>query len=183
MTTRSSPQAEAQLTSDSPTIAQIQKIAKQQNATIVKYSISYNDKSSYAGIWKLSQELELFVWVIKANGEINFRQVAINPQQQQQSSRLITPLQNFWQERIEPLGFPVVIAVLIIIIGISIRLMFWRKRLGIALTFVAASLTSGLAFLVTINQPLIDSLSNSALAVLIRYPSRSSSPSSARTAS
>jgi tetratricopeptide (TPR) repeat protein len=139
LTTRSSPQAEAQLTSDSPTIAQIQKIAKQQNATIVKYSISYNDKSSYAGIWKLSQEIKLFVWVIKANGEINFRQVAINPQQPQQSSRLISSLQNFWQERIEPLGFPLVIAILIIIISLSIRLMFWRKRLGIALTFVAAS--------------------------------------------
>ena len=152
---RSSPQAAAQSPANSPTIAQIQKIAKQQNATIVKYSISYNDKSSYAGIWKLSQELELFVWVIKASGEINFRQVALDPRQRQRSSRLTASLQNFGQERIEQLGFPVMIAILIIIIGSSIRLMFWRKRLGIALTFVAASLTGGLAFLIMINQPLL----------------------------
>ncbi len=151
---RSSTQSTAQLTSNLPTIAQIQKIAKQQNATIVKYSINYNDKS-YAQMWSVSQELELFIWVIKASGEINFRQVALDPRQQQQPSRLTTSLQKFWQERIEPLGFPVMIAILIIIIGSSIRLMFWRKRLGIALTFIAASLTGGLTFFVTINQPLM----------------------------
>lgn len=54
-----------------PTIEQIKRIAKEQNATIVEYSITYNDvrtKGKYL-------ESKLFIWVIKPTGEIKFRSV------------------------------------------------------------------------------------------------------------
>jgi CHAT domain-containing protein len=48
----------------SPTLKQIQQIAKEQNATLVEYSI----------LWST-----LFIWVIKPTGEIAFRHVNLKP--------------------------------------------------------------------------------------------------------
>ncbi|MFB2894653.1 CHAT domain-containing protein [Aerosakkonemataceae cyanobacterium BLCC-F50] len=48
----------------SPTLQQIQQIAKEQNATLVEYSI----------LWST-----LFIWVIKPTGEIAFRHVNLKP--------------------------------------------------------------------------------------------------------
>ena len=48
-----------------PTLKDIQKIAKQQNATFVEYSISKNKP-------------DIYIWVVKPTGEIEFKQVAIN---------------------------------------------------------------------------------------------------------
>jgi CHAT domain-containing protein len=46
-----------------PTIKDIQKIAKQQNATFVEYSI---------------KDRNIYIWVVKPTGEINFRKVDFN---------------------------------------------------------------------------------------------------------
>lgn len=51
-----------------PTVAQIQQIAKAENATLVQYSM-------------VSNEL-LYIWVIKPTGEIDFRQVPLGDQTQ-----------------------------------------------------------------------------------------------------
>ncbi len=56
-----------------PTVKQIQQIAKEQNATLVEYSIIYDrfktpDKPQ-------PQASKLFIWVIKPTGEITFRYV------------------------------------------------------------------------------------------------------------
>ncbi len=54
-----------------PNIEQIKQIAKTQNSTLVQYSIIYND-FKVEGIEK-RQESELYIWVIKPNGEVTFR--------------------------------------------------------------------------------------------------------------
>ncbi len=54
-----------------PNIEQIKQIAKTQNATLVQYSIIYND-FKVEGREK-SQESELYIWVIKPNGEVTFK--------------------------------------------------------------------------------------------------------------
>jgi CHAT domain-containing protein len=55
-----------------PTIQQIKQIAKQQNATLVEYSITYN-VSRIQG--KEQWLTELFIWVVKPTGEVTFRSV------------------------------------------------------------------------------------------------------------
>src|ERR671932_2201839 len=51
-----------------PTIEQLQQVAKQQNATLVEYSITYDEfKIKGKEEWK---ESELYIWVIKPTGEI-----------------------------------------------------------------------------------------------------------------
>ena len=57
-----SPQASSQANIQPPTFKQIQKIAEQQAATIVEYSII---------------EDQLYIWVIQPTGEITFRQIEI----------------------------------------------------------------------------------------------------------
>ncbi|MBD2042995.1 CHAT domain-containing protein [Microcoleus sp. FACHB-672] len=69
-----------------PNIEQIKQIAKQQNATLVEYSIINDDfnvknKQSY-------QESELFIWVIKPTGEVAFRRSDLKPLWQQQNTSL-----------------------------------------------------------------------------------------------
>ncbi|BAY23825.1 TPR repeat-containing protein [Calothrix sp. NIES-2100] len=60
-----------------PTIAEIQQIAKQQNATLVEYSIIY-DNFQVAGQQKI-KESELYIWVVKPNGEVTFRKTDLKP--------------------------------------------------------------------------------------------------------
>jgi len=63
----------------SPNLQQIQNIAKEQNATLVEYSIIYDSSQTLipARIQCLqpSQESKLFIWVVQPTGKVNFRQV------------------------------------------------------------------------------------------------------------
>ncbi|XWK91305.1 MAG: tetratricopeptide repeat protein [Phormidium sp.] len=69
-----------------PTIAQIQQIAKAQNATLVQYSITY-DNFQIQGKQQ-SKESELYIWVIKPTGEIIFRKADLKPLWQQENTTL-----------------------------------------------------------------------------------------------
>jgi CHAT domain-containing protein len=69
-----------------PTIEQLQQIAKQQNATLVEYSIIYEDfkiKSKQE-----THESELYIWVIKPTGEVTFRRSDLKPLWQKQNTTL-----------------------------------------------------------------------------------------------
>src|SRR5919199_769231 len=69
-----------------PTIEQLQQVAKQQNATLVEYSITYDEfKIKGKEEWK---ESELYIWVIKPTGEITFRRSDLKPLWQQQDTSL-----------------------------------------------------------------------------------------------
>ncbi len=70
-------------------IADLQKVAKTQNATLVEYSI----------ISDFNQESDLYIWVIQSTGEIHFRQVslqtalqAFGDSSEPQASRSVTEL-------------------------------------------------------------------------------------------
>lgn len=65
----------------SPTIAQMQQIARAQNATLVQYSIITED-IKVRGKW-VPLVAELFVWVIQPTGEIAFRRVDLKSLWQQ----------------------------------------------------------------------------------------------------
>jgi CHAT domain-containing protein len=54
---------------NSPNSKQIRQVAKQQNATLVSYSIIEGKRST--------QESELYIWVVKPTGEVTFRQVEL----------------------------------------------------------------------------------------------------------
>jgi CHAT domain-containing protein len=59
--------------SETPNIEQIKQVAKQQNATIVQYSI-ITDESNVSGKTEV-QESELYIWVIQPTGDMQFRKV------------------------------------------------------------------------------------------------------------
>lgn len=67
-------------------IEEIKQVAKQQNATLVQYSI-INDEFNIAGK-KQIQESELYIWVIKPTGEIGFRSVDLKPLWQKEQTSL-----------------------------------------------------------------------------------------------
>ncbi|MDF5720308.1 MAG: CHAT domain-containing protein [Rhizonema sp. PD37] len=69
-----------------PNIQQIQQIAKTENATIVQYSIIYDD-FKVQGQPK-TKESELYIWVIKPTGEVTFRRTDLKPLWQQQNISL-----------------------------------------------------------------------------------------------
>ncbi|MGI2901760.1 CHAT domain-containing protein [Tolypothrix sp. VBCCA 56010] len=71
-----------------PTIAQMKQIAKAQNATLVQYSIVYDD-FKLAGKPQV-QESQLYIWVIKPTGEVKFHPVDLKPLWQQQNTSLET---------------------------------------------------------------------------------------------
>ncbi|MBD1840127.1 tetratricopeptide repeat protein [Coleofasciculus sp. FACHB-64] len=61
------------VSSKPPTIQQIQQIAKEQNSTLVQYSIVYDAlKNQGKEEWRQS---ELYIWVIKPTGEVAFKKV------------------------------------------------------------------------------------------------------------
>jgi CHAT domain-containing protein/Flp pilus assembly protein TadD len=69
-----------------PTIEQLQQIAKEHSATLVEYSIAYDDfkvkdKEEF-------HESELYIWVIKPTGEITFRKADLKPLWQKQNTTL-----------------------------------------------------------------------------------------------
>ncbi len=83
---------EEQFTNTHPTIEQIQRIAREQNATLVQYSIIYDPALSlFPGQLlapKQVPESELFIWVIKPTGEIDFRRFDLKSWLEQQDTSL-----------------------------------------------------------------------------------------------
>ncbi|MBO1054490.1 MAG: CHAT domain-containing protein [Dolichospermum sp. DET73] len=71
---------------DKPTISLLQKIAKQQNATLVQYSI-IGDEFKVDGKRK-KEESEIYIWVIKPTGEIAFRKSDLKPLWQKENTTL-----------------------------------------------------------------------------------------------
>ncbi len=69
-----------------PNFTEIKQIAKQQNTTLVQYSIIY-DEFKIAGKqqWK---ESELYIWVIKPTGEVTFRKADLKPLWQKENTTL-----------------------------------------------------------------------------------------------
>lgn len=56
----------------SPNIEKIRQIARQQNATLVEYSIVPDDDCKFRGKQR-GKEQELFIWVVQPNGKVAFR--------------------------------------------------------------------------------------------------------------
>ncbi|MDM3856546.1 MAG: tetratricopeptide repeat protein [Aphanizomenon gracile PMC649.10] len=71
---------------DKPTISLLQQIAKQQNATLVQYSIIYDDLKIDGK--QQNKESELYIWVIKPTGEITFRKSDLKPLWQKENTTL-----------------------------------------------------------------------------------------------
>ncbi|EGK88128.1 CHAT domain-containing protein [Microcoleus vaginatus PCC 9802] len=65
---------------------QIRQIAKAQNATLVQYSIIYNDFQIEGK--QVGRESALYIWVIKPTGEITFHQVDLQPLWQKHNASL-----------------------------------------------------------------------------------------------
>ena len=57
-----------------PTLEQIQRIARQQNATMVEYTLVPEEEFMFQGKLR-GRAAELYIWVVKSTGEITFRQV------------------------------------------------------------------------------------------------------------
>ncbi|MBD2519824.1 CHAT domain-containing protein [Nostoc sp. FACHB-973] len=71
---------------EKPTLALLQQIAKQQNATLVEYSIIYNDFKIQGK--QENHESELYIWVIKPTGEVTFRKADLKPLWQKENTTL-----------------------------------------------------------------------------------------------
>ncbi|MDB9512484.1 CHAT domain-containing tetratricopeptide repeat protein, partial [Kamptonema animale CS-326] len=74
-----------------PSIEQIQRTAKKQNATLVEYSIireQFVETPHGASVQQTGepQDSELFIWVVKPTGEIAFRRVDLKFLQQEKTS-------------------------------------------------------------------------------------------------
>ena len=69
-----------------PKIEQIKQIAKSQNATLVQYSIIY-DEFKVAGKQQ-PKESELYIWVVKPTGEVTFRKADLKPLWQKENTNL-----------------------------------------------------------------------------------------------
>ncbi len=69
-----------------PNIEQIKQIAKTQNSTLVQYSIIYDDFKLDGK--EISKESKLYIWVIKPNTEVVFREVDLKPLWQKQNTSL-----------------------------------------------------------------------------------------------
>jgi CHAT domain-containing protein len=75
-----------QFTLAPPNLQQIQQIAQAQGATLVQYSIIYNDFKLQGK--EEARQAELYIWVIAPTGEITFRKADLKPLWQQQNSSL-----------------------------------------------------------------------------------------------
>jgi CHAT domain-containing protein/Tfp pilus assembly protein PilF len=71
------------LSLSTPSINKIRQIAKQQNATIVSYTITSDLQFKFRGKQR-GQEKELFIWVVQPNGKVTFRQVDLTYLRKQQ---------------------------------------------------------------------------------------------------
>ncbi|WP_208352053.1 CHAT domain-containing tetratricopeptide repeat protein [Aetokthonos hydrillicola] len=81
-----------------PTIELLKQTAKQQNATLVQYSIIVDDFQTENKLQ--SKESELYIWVIKPTGEIKFQPVDLKPLWQKQK----TSLEQIITETLKSLG-------------------------------------------------------------------------------
>ena len=70
-----------------PNQDQIRQIAKAQNATLVQYSIIYEDFQN-PGKKIVGRESALYIWVIQPTGEITFRQIDLKPLWQKHKASL-----------------------------------------------------------------------------------------------
>lgn len=70
----------------SPNQDQIRQIAKSQNATLVQYSIVYDDFQIQGK--QVGRESALYIWVIQPTGEITFREVDLKPLWQKHKASL-----------------------------------------------------------------------------------------------
>jgi CHAT domain-containing protein len=68
-----------------PSIAKIRQIAKQQNATIVTYTVVPDKQFKFRGKQR-GEKVGLFIWVIQPNGTVTFRQKDLRPLRQQKIS-------------------------------------------------------------------------------------------------
>ncbi|MBR8835333.1 MAG: CHAT domain-containing protein [Stigonema ocellatum SAG 48.90 = DSM 106950] len=68
------------------TVEEIKKVAKQQNATLVQYSI-IPDEFRIQGKQEI-QESEIYLWVIKPTGEVTFRSSDLKPLWQKENTTL-----------------------------------------------------------------------------------------------
>ncbi len=68
-----------------PSIAKIRQIAKQQNATIVSYTVVPDKQFKFRGKQR-GEKVGLFIWVIQPDGKVSFRQQDLRPLRQQQIS-------------------------------------------------------------------------------------------------
>ena len=75
-----------------PNIAEIQRIAKAQQATLVQYSIT--DATFVIEGKSVVRESKLYIWVISPNGQITFREVDLIPLWHKQSTSLDELVEN-----------------------------------------------------------------------------------------
>ncbi|ACC84982.1 CHAT domain-containing protein [Nostoc punctiforme] len=71
---------------EKPTLLLLQQIAKQENATLIEYSIIYNDVKIQGK--QETHESELYIWVIKPTGEVTFRKADLKPLWQKENTTL-----------------------------------------------------------------------------------------------
>jgi CHAT domain-containing protein/Flp pilus assembly protein TadD len=79
------PNADASSSTDA-TSDKIKQIAKAQNTTVVEYSIITDDVKVQGK--QEAKESELYIWVIKPNGEVTFRKVDLKPLWQKENTTL-----------------------------------------------------------------------------------------------
>jgi signal peptidase I len=91
---RLSPQSDAAPPIQHPSLDDIKKIAQQQNATLVEYSIVN---------FRNVEKSELFVWVISPNGKVTFRQVDLTSLAARVTTE-ISPLYKLVAQTLESLG-------------------------------------------------------------------------------
>jgi len=75
-----------QAATSAPSIQQIQQIAQDQNATLVQYSIIYDNLASENP--EQVRESALYIWVIQPDGQVSFRPVDLSSLWQQHSASL-----------------------------------------------------------------------------------------------
>ncbi|MDF0554799.1 CHAT domain-containing tetratricopeptide repeat protein [Kamptonema sp. UHCC 0994] len=169
-----------------PSIDSIKTTAKQQNATIVEYSIIYDTFKIQDRLQ--GKESELYIWVIQPNGNVTFRAVDLKPLWQSQEpveSQNITPINLFWQQNLQTYSYPIIILLLVIVMGSFTTLAYsavyadktskksqaFRPKLAQTLLgLVATSGTISLIFL------LIQMQNQQSLEVATRSPQQPKSP-------
>ncbi|MDJ0579478.1 CHAT domain-containing tetratricopeptide repeat protein [Crocosphaera sp.] len=114
-------------TESSISIDEIKDIAKEQNATLIKYFTPTSIDFGYAAIPQ-EYEPKVYIWVVKPTGEVHFANVNLNP-----------------KESVSAANIPV-IPILILVIGTGLTVYFLRNRkpyliAGLTLTAIATATT------------------------------------------
>jgi CHAT domain-containing protein/Flp pilus assembly protein TadD len=85
LATKSSPSSNITINITYPKLAEIKKIAKEKNATLIEYSIIANREDL-----NLKDEQELYIWVVQPTGKVEFRQAEITTSVNESLASLIT---------------------------------------------------------------------------------------------